>query len=92
MTSLASRIAACPALHAAARPGPRIVACPGKRWCKRGITRTDALACRILEQLNDILPAGATVCISGCPNGCAHSPVADFGLIAGLTTGRRRAT
>ena len=83
---LAEQIAAMPVLGAASRPGPRIVACPGKRWCKRGITHTNSLACRLREQLSDVLPASATVCISGCPNGCAQSGVADFGLVGGLTT------
>jgi sulfite reductase (ferredoxin) len=83
---LAEQIAGKPALRAAARPGPRIVACPGKRWCKRGITHTNALACLLREQLGDALPASAAICISGCPNGCAQSGVADFGLVGGLTT------
>ncbi len=86
MVRLAEQIAGKPALRAAARPGPRIVACPGKRWCKHGITHANALACRIREQLSDVLLSSVTVGISGCPNGCAQSSVADFGLVGGLTT------
>ncbi len=83
---LAERMAGKPALREPARPGPKIVACPGKRWCKRGLVDTNAMARRIRDDLGDALPADMSICISGCPNGCAHSAVASVGLTGTLTT------
>jgi sulfite reductase (ferredoxin) len=63
--------------------GPRVVACPGSTWCERGITDTRAAATRIhglLAKDDDL-----SICLSGCPNNCAHAAVADIGL-----TGRIR--
>ncbi|MHC4563179.1 MAG: hypothetical protein ACYS8X_10460 [Planctomycetota bacterium] len=68
------------ALADAAALKTSVVACPGKRWCHLGLVHTNPLADRIRAELGDLLPAEATVCISGCPNGCAHPAVADFGL------------
>lgn len=70
------------ALAQATRPQPTIVACPGTRWCPRALTDTNHLADRLRAEL----PADVTVCISGCPNGCAHSTVADIGLVGRLVT------
>ena len=58
--------------------GPRIVACPGTTWCKRGIADARLAARNIATALtrNDIL-----IAISGCPNGCAHNAVAEIGLV-----------
>ncbi len=67
--ALAAAIAEFPALAQAARPQPAIVACPGKRWCSRGLTDTVGMARQVLEQLGDRLPVDLEVCISGCPNG-----------------------
>ncbi len=78
--ALRRAVASHESLAEAARPQPSIVACPGRTWCKRALTDTRKLAQRLQERWTD-LPAGATVCISGCPNGCAHSAVADVGLI-----------
>lgn len=66
------------ALHDAAG-GPRIAACPGVTWCSRGIADTRAAA----AALRAALPRGdaLTICLSGCPNNCAQSAVADIGLI-----------
>jgi len=74
-----------PALAEAQRPQAAIVACPGNRWCSQGLVDTNALAGRIRSELGDRLPSDATVCISGCPNGCAHSGVADAGLSGRVT-------
>ena len=74
------------ALTEAAAPKPLVVACPGTRWCHRAITDTNRLADRLRRELEGRLPAGAAVCISGCPNGCAHSTVADIGLVGGLAS------
>jgi len=84
--SLETKIARLPALQEAARPGPAIVACPGKRWCKHGLTHTVDMARRIREELSGVLPSHVSVCISGCPNGCAQSAVADIGLVGMLKT------
>jgi sulfite reductase beta subunit-like hemoprotein len=67
-------------LSAAARPQPSVVACPGKRWCSRALVHTNRVADRIRAELGDKLPPQMTVCISGCPNGCSHSAVANIGL------------
>ena len=68
------------------RPQPAVVACPGKRWCKRAIVDTNQIADKIRAELSDELSPETTVCISGCPNGCAHSAVADIGLIGQVAT------
>ena len=69
----------------ATRPQPSIVACPGNRWCKLALTDTNALADAIRTEAPD-LPADWTICISGCPNGCAQSGVADAGLSGVVVT------
>ena len=81
---LRSLIANAGPLADAARPQPAVVACPGIRWCARAVADTNRLADRIRTELGDRLPPESAVCISGCPNGCAHSHVADFGLIGGV--------
>jgi len=76
------------ALAAARATGPVVVACPGRRWCKRGVVDIRPLAARLREVAVGCLPAEATVAISGCPNGCAASAVADVGLVGVLREGR----
>ena len=83
---LAQAIAAHEVLAEPARPQAKIVACPGTKWCARAIVDTVALAGRIRTELGDKLSPETAVCISGCPNGCAHSAVADFGLSGALKT------
>ncbi len=80
-----------PALAAAAAEGAAIIACPGTHWCSRGLVDTRELAGRIRTELGDRL-AGRTVCISGCPNNCVHSAVADIGLVGrvGTANGKRQ--
>ena len=78
--SVRSAVQELPALRAAAGSQPQIITCPGTRWCSRGLVDTNAMA----DRLREVLPATATACISGCPNGCAHSGVGEVGL-----TGRR---
>lgn len=84
--ALREALSAHEALSDAARPQAAVVACPGKRWCSRGLTDTNGLADRIRAELDGVLSAETTVCVSGCPNGCAHSGVADVGLNGGLAT------
>lgn len=90
--ALGRAISALPALAGPARPQASVVACPGKRWCNRALTETNGLAGRIREELGGKLPPETTVCVSGCPNGCAHSAVADIGLTGALArrNGRQR--
>jgi len=75
-----------PALASAAKPQPAIIACPGTRWCRAALADTRGLADRIRERFADRLDPRTTVCISGCPNGCAQSAVAGIGLIGGQAT------
>jgi sulfite reductase beta subunit-like hemoprotein len=83
---LAARVAADPALRPAAELGASVVACPGTHWCSRGLTDTRAMAARIRERFAGRL-ACRSVRISGCPNGCAQSAVADIGLSGGRKGG-----
>ena len=79
-------VARRPALAPAARPQPTVIACPGTRWCQAALADTRGLADRIRERFADALDPQTTVCISGCPNGCAQSAVAELGLVGGLAT------
>ena len=81
--AVAAEIADTPSLAAPLALNTTVVACPGKRWCRHAIAHTNELAGRIRRELAGVLPAGATVCISGCPNGCSHPAVADIGLVGG---------
>jgi len=74
-----------PALQEAAQPQPTIVACPGKRSCNLALTDTNELANRIRREFTGAEFHDMMVCISGCPNGCAHSAVAPIGLVGVLT-------
>lgn len=66
---------------------PCIVACPGSSTCKNGLTDCPAIAARLSDQLkgNDDL-RGRIIAVSGCPNNCAHSSIADIGLSGQLKT------
>ncbi len=59
--------------------GPDIAACPGTTYCKHALVNTHAVEMALRETLNDTADCPA-IRISGCPNGCAHSTVADIGL------------
>lgn len=76
-------LADLPALTEAARSQPAIVACPGRRWCKNGLTDTAAMAETIRAELGDTLSPETIVAISGCPNNCVHGAVAPIGLTGG---------
>ena len=64
-----------------------IVACPGSTTCTNGLTNCPQLAKTLAELLkgNEKLK-GRTIALSGCPNNCAHSSVADIGLSGQLKT------
>ena len=59
---------------------PIIVACPGATTCTRGLVDCWATADAIRESLNSVQTKGVRINISGCPNNCAQSCVADIGL------------
>jgi len=84
--TLAQAIDSQESLRQAARPQATIVACSGKRWCSRALAYTDQLADRIRQRLGRQLPPDLTLCISGCPNGCAHSAVGEIGLSGAIAT------
>jgi sulfite reductase (ferredoxin) len=82
------------ALEEVARPQPSVVACPGRRWCKNGLTDTGKIAQRLRRQLGDGVPAGTIIAVSGCPNNCTHGAVAAVALsgrLAGTESGRQEA-
>lgn len=81
---LAAAVESRPALAGPARAQASILACPGRRWCKRGLTDTNALAGRIRAELGRLFAPEQTVRISGCPNGCSRQAVAEVGLMGGL--------
>ena len=60
---------------------PVIIACPGSSSCARAITDTWSVADAIRQRIAHIRRPNLRICISGCPNSCAHSAVADIGLI-----------
>jgi sulfite reductase (ferredoxin) len=82
---LRDTVDAFPSLKAPARSQVSVVACPGARWCKRGLTDTNRFADRLRGEFAGKLPPGSDICISGCSNGCAHSAVAYIGLTGALT-------
>ncbi len=56
-----------------------IVSCPGSTFCKHALVNTHAVE----KDLRGKLPETreGSIRISGCPNGCAHSGIADIGLV-----------
>jgi sulfite reductase (ferredoxin) len=86
--ALSEALTGLSALEEAARPQPAIVACPGRRWCKNGLTDTAAMAERIRRELAGRLPPETVIGISGCANNCAHSAVAPLGLVGTLVSDR----
>ncbi|MBC8217669.1 MAG: hypothetical protein H8E73_04330, partial [Planctomycetes bacterium] len=63
---------------------PVIVACPGSATCPRGLGDCWATAEKIREALGGSSQSDMRINISGCPNNCAHSAVADIGLVGML--------
>lgn len=81
--TVAEAIAGEPALTEAAEPGPAVVACPGRRWCARGLAHTEEIADRLRAALAG-RAGDVRIGISGCPNGCSHPTVADIGFVGGV--------
>ena len=70
--------------------GPDVVSCPGITYCTRALVNTHAVEKAIREQVSGC--KHSAIRISGCPNMCAQSAVADIGLIGRIRTdqaGRR---
>ncbi len=66
---------------------PQIVACPGNTTCTNGLTDCPGLAAELSEALKDNANLkGKTIAISGCPNNCAHSAIANIGLVGRFKT------
>ena len=63
---------------------PVIVACPGYLICPRGLADTYEAAKLIRDNFSNEQLKGLTIHISGCPNNCAQSAIADIGLIGML--------
>ena len=59
--------------------GLDIVSCPGTTWCKHGLINTHGLERLLRVRLPEDFDSA--IRISGCPNGCCHSAVAEIGLI-----------
>lgn len=71
--------------------GPDVVSCPGTTYCARALVNTQAGEKAIREQVSKGVQHA--IRISGCPNMCAQSAVADIGLIGRIRTdqsGQRR--
>jgi len=60
---------------------PIIIACPGSTTCPRGLANCWATANKIRKKLTKRQTKKLRICISGCPNNCAQSVVADIGLV-----------
>jgi len=78
------RSVALPESAAALTEGPVVVSCPGLTWCARGIADSRAAAGRIRDAFRGRSDFQAR--LSACPNGCAHSAVADIGLVGCVKT------
>jgi sulfite reductase beta subunit-like hemoprotein len=59
--------------------GPDVVSCPGTTYCTRAIVNTHSVEEATRTQASD--GKNVAIRISGCPNMCAQSAVADIGLI-----------
>jgi len=60
---------------------PIIIACPGSTTCPRGLANCWATADKIRKKLTKRQTKQLQICISGCPNNCTQSAVADIGLV-----------
>jgi sulfite reductase beta subunit-like hemoprotein len=66
---------------------PKIVACPGSATCKNGLVNCPHLAAELAKILKgNLKTVDKTIAISGCPNNCVHSAIADIGLVGRIKT------
>lgn len=66
---------------AALAGNPIIIACPGSVSCPKGLVNCWATADKLRDVLSGWHGPELRINISGCPNNCAHSVVADIGLV-----------
>ena len=59
-----------------------LIACPGKPDCGSALTSAPADALQIAESCSNVLKAGVSLHVSGCPKGCAHPGKADLTLVS----------
>lgn len=80
-----------PAELASLQDRPVVIACPGSDSCPKALVHTRALAERIFDADPPSL-RNRVVAVSGCPNDCARSRMADIGLAGRQRTvdGRRQ--
>ncbi len=64
---------------------PIIIACPGNTTCPNGLVNCPEAAARLSKALKGS-GTDKTIAISGCPNGCAHSAIANIGLTGQMKT------
>ncbi|MHC4130442.1 MAG: hypothetical protein ACYSSP_05660 [Planctomycetota bacterium] len=60
---------------------PVIVTCPGFPTCPKGLADTCAAGALVREKFSVEELKDLTIHISGCPNNCGHSGIADIGLV-----------
>lgn len=77
---------------AALEAKPIIIACSGSTTCTRGLVNCWVTANSIRQALSDQYLPQMRINISGCPNNCAHSTVADIGLVGMLRKRNGKAT
>jgi len=66
---------------AALEANPIIVACPGSTTCPKALADSWAAANRTRQTVAGRHQPPVRINISGCPNNCTHSAVADIGLV-----------
>lgn len=81
--SIIDALARLPVLASRSARQSNVVACPGTRWCGRALADTPGLADRIRAALADRFGSSLCIAVSGCPNGCSASAVADIGVVGG---------
>lgn len=64
---------------------PCVIVCPGADSCPRALVHTKRIGTHI-QQIQALHKLGKQVAVSGCPNGCAQSAIADIGLIGRIKT------
>ena len=65
---------------------PKVVACPGTSTCKNGIVDCQQVARELFKSVTGKIRSDVTINLSGCPNNCVHSAVADIGLVGMIRT------
>jgi sulfite reductase beta subunit-like hemoprotein len=69
-----------------------LLSCTGTEFCNLAVVETKHRAGRVLQYLEEHLPADAHVTISftGCPNACAQYQICDIGLTGTMTVDASR--